>query len=68
MVNTVVFLDIRKDLLSMARKSRKHKSTESVHRKIAYAVGYIRLSVKEKEDNNSVINQKIIIENWSEKN
>lgn len=68
MVNTVVFLDIRKDLLSMARKSRKHKSTESVYRKITYAVGCIRLSVKEKEDNNSVINQKIIIENWSEKN
>ena len=48
----------------MARKSRKQPS-KRVTNDIRRAVGYIRLSVSNKEEFYSVENQKLIIEQWA---
>ncbi|MEG0659495.1 MAG: recombinase family protein [Anaerorhabdus sp.] len=48
----------------MARKSRKHQYTEGLKSSAPVAVGYIRLSVANKEECNSIENQKFIIECW----
>ena len=51
----------------MARKSRKHLNTETVMRSTPKEnVGYIRLSVSNKEESNSIENQKSIIKHWAE--
>lgn len=50
----------------MARKSRKHQYTEGLKSPAPVAVGYIRLSVANKEECSSIENQKFIIEYWSE--
>lgn len=51
----------------MARKSRKHLNTEAVMSSTPKEnVGYIRLSVSNKEESNSVENQKSIIKYWAE--
>ena len=51
----------------MARKSRKHLNTETVMRSTPKEnVGYIRLSVSNKEESNSIENQKSIITHWAE--
>ena len=51
----------------MARKSRKHLNTETVMNPTPRAnVGYIRLSVSNKEESNSIENQKSIIKHWAE--
>ena len=48
----------------MARKSRKHQYTEMFRPSTANAVGYVRLSVANQEEFNSIQNQKFIIERW----
>lgn len=48
----------------MAQKSRKHQCTEMVRFSTANAVGYLRLSVANQEEFNSIQNQKFIIERW----
>ena len=48
----------------MARKSRKQPS-KTVTDNIRSAVGYIRLSVANKDESCSVENQKLIIEQWA---
>lgn len=51
----------------MARKSRKHLNTETVMKSTPKEnVGYIRLSVSNKEESNSIENQKSIIKHWAE--
>ena len=50
----------------MARKSRKHKYKEELKSPFPVAVGYIRLSVANKEKASSIENQKFIIECWGE--
>lgn len=50
----------------MARKSRKHQYTERLKSSTPVAVGYIRLSVANKEEGSSIENQKFIIECWGE--
>ena len=50
----------------MARKSRKHKYKEELKFLSPVAVGYIRLSVANKEESSSIENQKFIIECWGE--
>ena len=50
----------------MARKSRKHKYKEELKFLSSVAVGYIRLSVANKEESSSIENQKFIIECWGE--
>ena len=51
----------------MARKSRKHLNTETVMKSTPKEnVGYIRLSVSNKEESNSTENQKSIITHWAE--
>lgn len=50
----------------MARKSRKHKYKEEQKSPSPIAVGYIRLSVVDKEKSSSIENQKCIIECWGE--
>lgn len=50
----------------MARKSRKHQCTEMVRSSTANAVGYVRLSVANQEEFNSIQNQKFIIERWGD--
>ena len=50
----------------MARKSRKHQCTEMVRSSTANAVGYLRLSVANQEEFNSIQNQKFIIERWGD--
>lgn len=50
----------------MARKSRKHKYKEELKSPFPVAVGYIRLSVANKEKASSIENQKFIIERWGE--
>lgn len=50
----------------MARKSRKHPElTVPVNKD---TVGYIRLSVLNRDSHGSVENQKLIIEEWGKKN
>lgn len=51
----------------MARKSRKHQRTEMIMFSIANAVGYVRLSVANREESNSIQNQKFIIECWGDR-
>lgn len=63
-VFTVVF-SIERGIF-MARKSRKHKYKEERKSPSPVAVGYIRLSVANKEESSSMENQKFIIECWSE--
>ena len=62
-VYTVVFSIERS--ISVARKSRKHQNVERIKRPAPIAVGYIRLSVANREKSNSSENQKFIIECWS---
>lgn len=50
----------------MARKSRKHQYTEMFRSSTANAVGYVRLSVANQEEFNSIQNQKFIIERWGD--
>ena len=50
----------------MARKSRKHQHTERVRPSTADAVGYVRLSVANREEYDSIQNQKFIIERWGD--
>lgn len=50
----------------MARKSKKHRYTEELNSPSPVAVGYIRLSVTNKEESSSIENQKFIIECWGE--
>ena len=50
----------------MARKSRKFKYTTLIQPLLPDTVGYIRLSVREKETPNSIENQKHIIKRWGE--
>ena len=50
----------------MTRKSRKHQYTEGLKSSAPVAVGYIRLSVANKEECSSIENQKFIIECWGE--
>lgn len=48
----------------MARKSRKHQRTKLSKQPVA--VGYIRLSVANREESSSIENQKFIIECWGD--
>ena len=50
----------------MTRKSRKHQYTDGLKSSAPVAVGYIRLSVANKEKCSSTENQKFIIECWGE--
>lgn len=50
----------------MTRKSRKHQYTDGLKSSAPVAVGYIRLSVANKEECSSIENQKFIIECWGE--
>lgn len=50
----------------MARKSRKHQYTEGLKSPVPVTVGYIRLSVANKEEGGSIENQKFIIECWGD--
>ena len=48
----------------MARKSRKHPAPKLTIRPSRDTVGYIRLSVRDKDRSGSTENQKLIIEAW----
>lgn len=48
----------------MARKSRKHPNIDSIIKPSRDTVGYIRLSVRNKDSSGSIENQKLIIEGW----
>lgn len=48
----------------MARKSRKHPSPKLTIQPSRDTVGYIRLSVRDKDPSGSIENQKLIIEEW----
>lgn len=50
--------------ISMARKSRKYQPAELIKASANDAVGYIRLSVANREESCSIQNQKFIIECW----
>lgn len=51
---------------SMARRSRKHQHAELSKPPAADVVGYIRLSVVNREEASSIQNQKFIIECWGD--
>ena len=51
----------------MARKSRKHQPTASSMPTEPAVVGYVRLSVSNKEESYSIENQKFIIELWGDR-
>ena len=48
----------------MARKSRKHPNIDLICKPSRNTVGYIRLSVRDKDSSGSVENQKLISEEW----
>ena len=48
----------------MTRKSRKRPNIDSIIKPSRETVGYIRLSVRDKDSFGSVENQKLIIEEW----
>lgn len=48
----------------MARKSRKHPNIDLIIKPSRDTVGYIRLSVRNKDSSSSIGNQKLIIEEW----
>ena len=48
----------------MARKSKKHPNIDLICKPSRDTVGYIRLSVQDKDSSGSVENQKLIIEEW----
>ena len=48
----------------MARKSRRHPALIVVLQPSRDTVGYIRLSVRDKDSSGSIENQKLIIEGW----
>ena len=48
----------------MARKSRKRPNIDLICKLSRDTVGYIRLSVRDKDSSGSVENQKLIIEEW----
>lgn len=48
----------------MARKSRKYQQAILIQTPIPNTVGYIRLSVSNKDESSSIENQKLIIEQW----
>ena len=48
----------------MARKSRKHPNIDLIIKPSRDTVGYIRLSVRNKDSSSSIENQKLIIEEW----
>ena len=52
--------------ISMARNSRKHQPAELIKAPANDAVGYIRLSVANREESCSIQNQKFIIECWGD--
>ena len=52
--------------ISMARKSRKHQPAKLIKAPANDSVGYIRLSVANKEEYSSIENQKFIIEYWGD--
>lgn len=51
----------------MARKSRKHHAVTLPH-PLSETTGYIRLSVTGKDSDDSIENQKKLIETWGQKN
>lgn len=51
----------------MARKSRKHQLTRTTTPTEPAVVGYVRLSVLNKEESYSIENQKFIIELWGDR-
>ena len=51
----------------MARKSRKHQTVTLPH-PLSEATGYIRLSVTGKGGDDSIENQKKMIESWGQQN
>ncbi len=61
-VDAVAFFIERR--FSMARRSRKHQHAELSIPPVADVVGYIRLSVVNREEVSSIQNQKFIIECW----
>lgn len=48
----------------MARKSRKYPNIDLIIKPSRDTVGYIRLSVRNKDTSSSIENQKLIIEEW----
>lgn len=48
----------------MARKSRKYPNIDLIIKPSRDTVGYIRLSVRNKDSSSSIENQKLIIEEW----
>ena len=48
----------------MARKSRKHPNIDLIIKPSRDTVGYIRLSVRNKDSSSSIGSQKLIIEEW----
>ncbi len=50
----------------MARKSRKHPNIDLVIKPSRDTVGYIRLSIWNKDSSSSIENQKLIIEEWGQ--
>ena len=50
----------------MSRKSRKHQPAKLIKASANDAIGYIRLSVADKEECSSIENQKFIIEYWGD--
>lgn len=48
----------------MARKSRKRPNIDLIIKLSRKTVGYIRLSVRNKESSSSIENQKLIIGEW----
>jgi len=62
MVYAIAFL--YEGLIHMARKSRKHPNIELTIQPSRETVGYIRLSVRDKDSSGSIENQRLIIEEW----
>lgn len=56
----------RRKGIFMARKCRKHQHAEMVRTSTAQTVGYLRLSVANQEEFNSIQNQEFIIERWGD--
>ena len=50
----------------MARKSRKRPNLDLIIKPSRDTVGYIRLSVRDKDSFGSIENQKLIIEEWGQ--
>lgn len=59
-----IALFLYEGLIHMARKSRKHPNIELTIQPSRETVGYIRLSVRDKDFSGSIENQRLIIEEW----